>query len=152
MHCVNHPEITAEERCHYCKHPVCADCAKEDRGLLVCPRCYESLNAPADALDESSPRVAADWALRLSVAGLVFFGLGLFFIGLFSILSLGLVVAAMFVARDVKRHLKTPHTTKEAKLANAALWISMPLIVWMGLYMIYVIFYGGLAMYASGVD
>ncbi|MHB1462968.1 MAG: MATE family efflux transporter [Armatimonadota bacterium] len=106
MNYVNHPDTT-EERCHYCKLSVCAECSKEDRGLLVCPKCYESLNAPERALDESSPDVAAGWAIKLSVAGLVFFGLGLFTVSLFYLFSLGLSVITLLVAFMAKRHFHT---------------------------------------------
>ena len=107
MNCVNHPDISAEERCHYCNQSVCTDCAKEDRGLLVCPKCYESLNAPADALDESSPDAAVGWAIKLSVAGLVFFGLGLFTVSLFYLFSFGLAIITLLVAVLAKRHFQT---------------------------------------------
>lgn len=106
MNCTNHPNITAEERCHYCKQPVCAECSKDDRGLLVCPRCYESLNAPADACYESSPRVAADWAVRLSVVAMISLGLGLYANNLFYFFSLGLSLVAMIVAYAAKRHFQ----------------------------------------------
>lgn len=152
MICINHPGIMAYDRCHYCKQPVCADCSKEDRGLLVCPRCYESLNAPADTCDESSPHVAAVWAIILSVGGLVFFGLGLFSIGLFYILSFGLVVTAVFIARDVKRSIYTLKKQYDATLANVALWISTPLIIWMSLNILYGIFLYIVVMFVTVVD
>jgi hypothetical protein len=63
MNCANHPEVTNVAYCRSCGKPLCANCARDVRGVIYCENCLaerlEGAGAQAPAAAQFAPPTAA---------------------------------------------------------------------------------------------
>ena len=75
MHCKNHPEVAAEERCTGCAELFCGDCLVEVLGQKYCSSCkIMAVKGPPPVKEGDEPCEAAGKALTYSIIGIFCFG------------------------------------------------------------------------------
>ncbi len=118
------PDMPTEHRCDTCQQMFPAGTLQDDRGRFVCQKCYDTMNPPDEPLDESLLCKDALVAFRLAVIGFV--SVGLVSLPFISVL---LFIIAIFKAVKARRILKEQPELKGLNLANAAIVMSVVLMV-----------------------
>ncbi|MHB1462962.1 MAG: hypothetical protein ACYC1M_16850 [Armatimonadota bacterium] len=123
------PDAPTEHRCDACQQMFPAGTLVDDRGRFVCQKCYDTMNPPDGPLDESLLCKEAMLAFKLAIWGFANLGLCMVLVGLPYLISAVLFVIAIFKAVKARRILKDRPELKGLVLANAALVMSVLLLV-----------------------
>ncbi|MHB1461626.1 MAG: B-box zinc finger protein [Armatimonadota bacterium] len=54
MNCTEHPDKVVNSHCDVCHEPACPSCLQDDRGRLVCKRCFDLANRPGELDNHTS--------------------------------------------------------------------------------------------------
>lgn len=72
LYCVNHPNTVAHFRCRKCKQPICTECRRHPRQMLIPPACPDCARAMIDGID-----ARVKFVLLMVVVSVSFFLIGL---------------------------------------------------------------------------
>ncbi len=123
------PDVPTTIMCDTCKGSFPVGTLVDDRGRFMCQKCYDTINPPEEPMDESLLCKEAMLAFKLAVWGFVNVGLGVVFVSLPLLISAVLFVVSIFKAVKARRILKEQPELKGLVLANAAIVMSVVLMV-----------------------